>query len=136
MFLFFSVTMLVVNTDALQRLGILVTSRRVELGERVRKRFAESVDLSDRLLADIENGVRPAGAGTYAVLEQELRWRPGSIKDILRGGNPTVVNEQETQPVDLRRVSNDALITELRRRLPDDGGKGKGLRVNPDAPMI
>lgn len=110
----------------LQRLGTLVTNRRVAHGKRVRKQFADSVGLSDRLLADIENGVRTASAGTYAVLENHLSWKPGSVRAVLAGGDPTELAsgaptelrpEQSTHWADkLRAVPLDALLQEIKRR--------------------
>lgn len=111
----------------LRRLGTLVTNRRVARGKHIRKQFAESLGLSDRLLADIEKGVRTASAGTYAVLENHLSWKPGSIRAVLAGGNPTDLPsgaptelrpEQSTHWADkLRVVPLDALLQEIKRRV-------------------
>lgn len=116
----------------LQRLGTLVTSRRVELGYRVRVKFAKQIDLSDRLLADLEKGVRGLSVGSYAVLEQALEWQPGSIKAVLAGGDPTTVPHVRAgfssaatlnaTVVDLRSVPADTLLEEIRRRLVSVSG--------------
>ena len=66
--------------DALQRLGRHVVSRRVALGYRTRTELANSLMFTVRTLADIENGVRRASPGTYAMLENKLAWAPGSIR--------------------------------------------------------
>lgn len=101
-----------------------MTSRRVELGWRVRKKFAEEIGISDRILGDLENGVRELGVGSNAVLEQALKWRPGSIKATLTGGDPTpvldVVVEVAAEDAFLERLqklSDDDLLAELCRRL-------------------
>ena len=50
---------------------------------------AKSLPFTVRTLADIEQGVRKASPGTYAMLENKLAWAPGSIDTILAGGEPT-----------------------------------------------
>jgi hypothetical protein len=65
---------------ALERLGHHIVSRRVELGYRNRTDLAASLQITVRTLADIENGVRRASPGTYAMLENKLAWAPGSIE--------------------------------------------------------
>src|SRR6201982_2656105 len=73
---------------ALGRLGHHVVSRRVALGFRTRTDLANSLKFTVRTLADIENGVRKASPGTYAMLENKLAWAPRSIDTILAGGEP------------------------------------------------
>ena len=73
----------------LARLGHHVVSRRVALGFRNRTDLAKSLQFTVRTLADIEQGVRKASPGTYAMLENKLAWAPGSIDTILAGGEPT-----------------------------------------------
>ena len=53
-----------------------------------------------RTLADIEQGVRKASPGTYAMLENKLSWAPGSIDTVLAGGEPkeTVPTLRGTDP--------------------------------------
>jgi hypothetical protein len=79
---------------ALARLGHHVVSRRVALGFRSRTDLAKRLPFTVRTLADVEQGVRKASPGTYAMLENALAWVPGSIDTILTGGDP-----QETQTV-------------------------------------
>src|ERR1700756_4161579 len=76
------------DQDALGRLGHLIVSRRVALGYRTRTDLANSLPFTVRTLSDIENGVRKASPGTYAMLENKLGWAPGSIDTILAGGEP------------------------------------------------
>ena len=82
----------------LERLGHHVVSRRVALGYRNRTDLADSLPFTVRTLADIEQGVRKASPGTYAMLENKLAWAPGSIDTILAGGEPneTVVELRRT----------------------------------------
>ena len=115
------------DTNALERLGHHVVSRRVALGYRNRTDLASSLQFTVRTLADIEHGVRKASAGTYAMLENKLAWAPGSIDTILMGGEPkeTVVERRRPDPnrlshtaTDARsRVSTEELLLELRRRI-------------------
>ena len=82
-----------------------------------------------RTLSDIENGVRKASPGTYAMLENKLGWAPGSIDTILAGGEPKelVVKPRRDSPEPrhrsftaddaLSRASTEELLLELRRRI-------------------
>src|ERR1700742_3338643 len=76
------------DRHGLERLGHHIVSRRVALGYRNRTDFANSLQFTVRTLSDIENGVRKASPGTYAMLENKLGWAPGSIDTILSGGEP------------------------------------------------
>src|SRR5262249_27940021 len=67
------------DRHALERLGHHIVSRRVALGYRNRTDLANSLQFTVRTLSDIENGVRKASPGTYAMLENKLAWAPGSI---------------------------------------------------------
>jgi hypothetical protein len=113
--------------DALGRLGHHIVSRRVALGYRNRTDLASSLQFTVRTLSDIENGVRKASPGTYAMLENKLAWAPGSIDTILAGGEPKelVVKLRPPAPAPLSHASTDALarasteelLLELRRRI-------------------
>jgi hypothetical protein len=82
-----------------------------------------------RTLSDIENGVRKASPGTYAMLENKLGWAPGSIDTILAGGEPKelVVKLRRDNPESRHRsfttddalaaASTEELLLELRRRI-------------------
>lgn len=112
----------------LGRLGHHIVSRRVVLGYRTRTDLANSLKVTVRTLADIENGVRKASPGTYALLENQLGWAPGSIDTILAGGEPKelVVKLRRDSPEPrydsfvgdaLSRASTEELLLELRRRI-------------------
>ena len=113
---------------ALERLGHYIVSRRVALGYRNRTDLANSLQFTVRTLADIENGMRKASPGTYAMLENKLGWAPGSIDTILAGGEPKelVVKLRRDSPEPryqsfttdaLSRASTEELLLELRRRI-------------------
>jgi hypothetical protein len=116
------------DQDALGRLGHYIVSRRVALGYRTRTDLANSLKFTVRTLADIENGVRKASPGTYAMLENKLGWAPGSVDTILAGGEPKelVVKLRRDSPEPryqsftadaLSRASTEELLLELRRRI-------------------
>src|SRR5262245_64445049 len=89
--------------------------------------LASGLEFTVRTLADIENGVRKASPGTYATLENELAWAPGSIDTILAGGEPkelvverrrdNTARQSHTVTEALSRASTDELLLELRCRI-------------------
>ena len=97
------------DRHALERLGHHVVSRRVALGYRNRTDLAKSLPFTVRTLADIEQGVRKASPGTYAMLENKLAWAPGSIDTILAGGEPkeTVVELRRATSAPLAHTARD-----------------------------
>ena len=117
------------DQQALERLGHHIVSRRVALGYRNRTDLANSLQFTVRTLSDIENGVRKASPGTYAMLENKLAWAPGSIDTILAGGEPKelVVKPRRDSPEPRHRsfttddalagASTEELLLELRRRI-------------------
>lgn len=111
--------MIAMPNDGLARVGRYVVNRRVALGYRYRIDLANDLPITDRTLADIENGVREASPGTYAVLENKLGWGPGSIEAIHAGHEPIEVaaNTATDSPNPLRSVPTEDLLLELRRRI-------------------
>jgi len=122
------------DRHALERLGHHIVSRRVALGYRNRTDLAESLQFTVRTLSDIEHGVRKASPGTYAMLENKLAWAPGSVDQILAGGDPIeLVVKQRPTPTNrahgytaaafgdtgdaLSRAPTEDLLLELRRRI-------------------
>ena len=139
------------DRHALERLGHHVVSRRVALGYRNRIDLADSLPFTVRTLADIEQGVRKASAGSYAILENKLSWAPGSIDAMLTGGEPPeiVVKRRRTThspPAHTAaeapsRASTEELLLELRRRIiaprdrrPDSWDDWGGLDPHGDWP--
>ncbi len=112
---------------SLDRLGHYIVSRRVALGCRNRTDLANSLPFTVRTLSDIEQGVRKASPGTYAMLENKLAWAPGSIETILAGGEPEEIVTELRRPTSapvthastdvLSRASTEELLLELRRRI-------------------
>jgi len=69
------------------RLADYVVARRVELGMRDRRAFAEATGVTERTLGKLENGQRVSPA-TLAMVDNRLGWAPGSSRRILAGGEP------------------------------------------------
>ena len=131
------------DADSLERLGHHIVSRRVALGYRNRTDFAKSLQFTVRTLSDIENGIRKASPGTYAMLENKLAWAPGSIDAILAGAEPKelVVKLRRTTPTPRRHayptealshmsteellMSTEELLMELRRRIIRPSERGE-----------
>jgi hypothetical protein len=127
---------------ALERLGHHIVSRRVELGYRNRTDLANSLQFTVRTLSDIENGVRKASPGTYAMLENKLAWAPGSIDTILAGGKPEEFAVKLRPPASAPlshastdppfRASTEELLLELRRRIIRPRSRRGGSRDDYD----
>lgn len=75
------------GTD-LDRLADYVTSRRVELGIDVAE-LARRMDMHPKTVRRIEAG-NSVKRDTYAALEKELGWTPGSARRVLEGSTPTI----------------------------------------------
>lgn len=104
-----------------RRLADLLVQRRIQLGYRQRKDFAEASGLRhDRLLFDLENAKRTNfEAGTLAKFEQLYQWAPGSISAVLNGADPTPIDRgsYSGQARHIEDFSNDELLFELGRRI-------------------
>ena len=72
-----------------QRLADYIVARRVELGMRDRRAFAEATGVTERTLGKLENGQR-VSPSTLGMVENRLGWAPGSWRRILEGGEPSV----------------------------------------------
>jgi transcriptional regulator with XRE-family HTH domain len=76
-----------VDGEDWRRLADYVVARRVELGMRDRRAFAEATGVTERTLGKLEKGQR-VSASTLAIVENQLGWAPGSYRRILAGGEP------------------------------------------------
>ncbi|RAY14560.1 hypothetical protein DPM19_12345 [Actinomadura craniellae] len=86
--------------DPWRRLSHLLVERRVHLGSEYddRKKFCAATGLNYKLVQDIEKVRRRNFAPpTLAKIEKGYRWRPGSIRDVLAGGEPT----PDGSPIDI-----------------------------------
>jgi hypothetical protein len=72
-----------------RRLSDYVVARRVELGMRDRRAFAQATGVTERTLGKLENGQR-VSPSTLGMVENRLGWAPGSCRRILAGGEPDV----------------------------------------------
>jgi hypothetical protein len=71
------------------RLADYVIARRVELGMRDRRAFAEASGVTERTLGKLENG-QSVSPSTLGMVENRLGWAPGSCRRILAGGEPSL----------------------------------------------
>jgi hypothetical protein len=72
-----------------RRLADYVVARRVELGMRDRRAFAEATGVTERTLGKLENGQR-VSPSTLGMVENRLGWAPGSWRRIVAGGEPSM----------------------------------------------
>jgi len=80
-----------VRMEDWERLGQYVVRRRVECGFKTRGDLAAAVQVSSRVLGDIEKGRRGNyDPVTIAGLESALDWESGSVRRIVEGGEPDV----------------------------------------------
>ena len=71
-----------------QRLDELMRDRRFALGIRTWRALSERAGISYETLRAVRAGGNP-GDATADGLERALRWKPGSIRAVLAGGEPT-----------------------------------------------
>lgn len=82
-----------------QRLANWVVSRRDQLGMTTQGALSQESGASLRQIGEVENG-RRVGPKTLARIERGLQWEPGSAREVLRGGRPTVTElDVESEPV-------------------------------------
>jgi hypothetical protein len=79
------------------RLADYVVARRVELGMRDRRAFAQATGVTERTLGKLENGQR-VSPSTLAMVENRLGWAPGSCRRILAGGEPIAGSPDRGHP--------------------------------------
>lgn len=80
-------------------LGKLVIDRRVRLKMKKAVDLAAAMEVSPRLVGDIENGRRRVSDATYAALDEALEWKAGSASTFLDLGQ-----EPDFAPVSTERV--------------------------------
>ena len=114
-----------------KRLGELLAERRARIDVRYANRrvFGEEVGVSAGILRDIEIGARTNYTRpTLAAVEKAYQWAPGSIEEVLAGGDPIEIQPpQEPEPrqspaPDGAAVPSRWFLAELRRSgiaLPD-----------------
>ena len=72
---------------------------------------------SNSTLTNVESGVGQPSPSTLRKLDAGLRWRPGSARRVLEGGEPTPIDEVVLAPTALASISDVALLAEVGRRL-------------------
>jgi hypothetical protein len=105
-----------------QRLGRFVTERRQALGLSI-SAAARQASSSRQTWTAVEDGTRETEDYKYGLIEVVLGWAPGSIADILAGGQPTLAEAATTTPTAsevhdeaIVRVMNSDRISEEQKR--------------------
>jgi hypothetical protein len=115
----------VTNADAgaerRDKLRKLVIDRRRERQLSV-SAAARAAQISRGTWIALESGTRETEDYNYAGIERALQWQPGSIDDILDGGDPTPIKSEQT-PNTLRVEWEDKLA------------KVQAIADNPDRPQ-
>lgn len=82
-----------------QRLGKLVWERRAAL-RLTREELAANARVTSRVLSDIEHARRSNFDSTTLLrLEDALGWIPGSVVDVLNGGDPLLAEHYPPYPI-------------------------------------
>ncbi|MCZ1014044.1 helix-turn-helix domain-containing protein [Streptomyces noursei] len=85
------------DDTALRRLADHVKRRRVELGMN-KIDVAKVADITINTYMKIEDA-RPVRELTYGKVEKVLKWAPGSAHEVLRGRQPTIIEELSSDVV-------------------------------------
>ena len=110
--------------EAWQRLGKALERRRGQLGYGYRQRGTflrdSGVNLSVKTIARLERGERGAYPdGTISMIERIYRVTPGSVEDVLRGGELTPLADDSG-----RRYEDDRLQQIWELDFPEDVRRG------------
>lgn len=118
--------------DQRARLATAIESRRLELGLSARA-AATAASIARGTWDSAENGSRRTLKSNYAAIERALKWAPGSIQNILNGGNPTPA---DPGPITLAATatlssatSDEAIIRVMNSPDLDDQAKAKIMRL-------
>ncbi|MDO4888130.1 MAG: helix-turn-helix transcriptional regulator [Actinomycetaceae bacterium] len=77
-----------INTNGAKALGEAVKQERLRLQFATSKELANAIGVSARLVGDIENGRRSSySSRTLGAIDRELRWPPGTARELLEGGD-------------------------------------------------
>lgn len=96
-----------------------MVSRRIELGMRTREALADKIEISYRVLSDLENGKRSFAPSTLAVVEQALDWQPGSAKRVVAGGEPTPTRQIVSAATTPATPISDEVLADTERGLAE-----------------
>jgi transcriptional regulator with XRE-family HTH domain len=110
-----------------RRLADYVINRRTELDYASQEELAEAAGVSLKTVGRLENGASVASA-TLGKVERALKWKPGSMRAVLIGREPTPIQMDEAPLTDeqklLRRAydswERDHGPKEALRRLRDE----------------
>jgi transcriptional regulator with XRE-family HTH domain len=80
-----------------RRLGEYIRNRRKAL-DISRTQMASLTGISYRTIGQVERS-SPVAPDTLAAIENVLRWKPGSSRRVLSGGDPVLEGEEDRDPV-------------------------------------
>lgn len=103
------------TSDDLQRLGAYIRAARSACGLTSTQAAAQA-SISPTTLGEIERGTSaPRRALTYAAIEKVVGWAPGSVSQILAGGEPTPLAgpAHTADPADRIAAWENELISEI-----------------------
>lgn len=106
------------STDHWARLAEAIRDRRKALGLSV-SAAAQAGDMNRETWTNAEGAKRQLSEHRWAGVERALHWTPGSIDDILAGGDPVEQREDRNQ-VDAGLADEIERISEMRSITPAD----------------
>lgn len=99
------------------RLASMIEARRMELGISGSK-AAQAAGIDRATWSSAEKGERATQPHNWAGIERALAWKPGSIKAILDGGEPTPADAIGDVDEELHLVRTDPQLTDdMRQRI-------------------
>jgi transcriptional regulator with XRE-family HTH domain len=118
-------------TDPRERLAQAIRARRLALGLAT-QRAAREAGVDRTTWIEAEAAKRGISDHTAAKIERQLQWRPGSIDEIRRGGEPTDMPAAPAGPApDALDLSDDE-----HRRLTDEIARIEGMRLPAASKLV
>ncbi|MEU4590083.1 hypothetical protein [Micromonospora aurantiaca (nom. illeg.)] len=99
------------------RLADMIEGRRIELGISVSK-AAQAAGIDRATWSSAEKGERATQPHNWAGIERALQWKPGSVRAILDGDDPTPADTADDVDEEIELVRTDPRLTDdMRERI-------------------